>query len=311
VKCSLVLFFCSALWCQQSSISTRTYDVNGHPVAGVSARNAGGSSKEITRDVNGRTVPIESVTERIVSDSGGVKVIERTIKRYDPNGTPGPAERVTIEERKQPDGTVQTSTTVARGNINGNFQVAERSTAISRTNGNRTETSTSIERPTLNGSFDLVEKDEQSVVTTGSKITENVTTTRRDANGRFVETARKVREAVTVNGQTNENTAEYESASTGEMRIMRQSTGRIDPTGTREVTVYVPDSTGKLTLFRQQVIEKKDTPSGTVETTTVRFALASDPGKLGPPRKAEEVVCTGDCGRNSTVAEVHQPTQSK
>ncbi len=311
MKCLLCLFFCTALWCEQSSVATRTYDVNGHPVSGVSVRNSGGSTKEITRDINGQTAPVESVTERIVSDSGGVKVIERTIKRYDANGTPGPAERITVEERKQADGTLHTSTTVSRGTINGSFQVAERSTSISRTNGNRTETSTSIERPTLNGSFDLVEKNEQSVVTDGSKTTENIATTRRDANGRFAETARKVREAVTVNGQTNENTAEYESASTGEMRIMRQSTARIDPAGTRETTVYVPDPTGKLTLFRQQVIEKKDTPGGTVETTTVRFALPSDPGKLGPPRKAEEVVCTGDCGRKSTVAEVHQPAQSK
>ena len=64
------------------------------------------------------------------------------------------------------------------------------------------------------------------------------------------------------------------------------------------MTVYVPNTEGKLTLFKQQVIEKKDTGNGTVETTTVRFALPSDPGKLGPARKAEEVVCSGDCGRN-------------
>ena len=113
---------------------------------------------------------MESASERVVSDSGGVKVVERTIKRYDANGTPGPAERLTIEERKQPDGSLLTSTTVSRGTINGNFQLAERSTSISRTNGNRTETSTSLERPTLNGSFDLVEKSEQTVVTDGRKL---------------------------------------------------------------------------------------------------------------------------------------------
>ena len=109
----------------------------------------------------------------------------------------------------------------------------------------------------------------------------------------------------------NENIAEYENASTGEMRLMRQTTVRIDPAGARELTVYVPNAEGKLTLFKQQVIEKKDTGDGTVETTTVRFALPSDPGKLGPARKAEEVVCTGDCKSKSTVAEVHQPAQTK
>ena len=108
----------------------------------------------------------------MVSDSGGVKVIERTIKRYDANGTPGPAERVTIEERKQPDGSVQTSTAVSRGTINGGFQLAERSTAITRTNGNRTETTTSIERPTFNGSLDVVEKSEQAVTSRRSENSE-------------------------------------------------------------------------------------------------------------------------------------------
>ena len=91
-----------------------------------------------------------------------------------------------------------------------------------------------------------------------------------------------MRETVTINGRTNENTAEYESASTGEMRIMRQSTARVDPAGTRETTLYVPDPKGKLTLFSQQVIEKKRHSKRKVETTTVRYALSSDPGKLGP-----------------------------
>jgi hypothetical protein len=311
VKRSVVLLICSIAWCQQSSTSTRTYDLNGRPVSGVATSQAGGSHSQITRDVNGRRVPVESVDERVVSDSGGVKVIERTIKRYDANGTPGPAERVTIEEKKQPDGTVQTSTTVSRGNINGGFQLAERSTAVTRTNGNRTETTTSIERPTLNGSFDVIEKSEQSIVASGPKTTENVTISTRDSNGRFAETARKTREAVTANGQVNENTAEYETASTGEMRLARQSTARIDPAGIRELTVYVPNTEGKMTLFKQQVIEKKETGSGTVETTTVRLALPSDPSKLGPARKAEEVVCTGDCRTKSAVAEVHQPAQTK
>jgi hypothetical protein len=311
VKYSVLLVLCSVAWSQQSSTSSRTYDLNGRPVPGVSASQSGGSRSQITRDVNGRSVPVESVDERVVSDSGGLKVIERTIKRYDANGSPGPAERVTIEERKQPDGSVQTSTTVSRGNLNGGFQLAERSTAITRTSGNRTETTTSIERPTLNGSLDVVEKSEQAITAAGAKTTENVTTLRRDANGRFAEAARKVREAVTADGQVKENIAEYETSPAGEARLVRQSTARIDPAGTREVTVYVPNTEGKLTLFKQQVIEKKDTGNGMVETTTVRFVLPSDPGKLGPARKAEEVVCSGDCGRKSTVAEVHQPAQTK
>jgi hypothetical protein len=311
VKRGALLLMVSVSWCQQSSTSARTYDLNGHPVSGVATSETHGSHSQITRNVNGRRVPIESVDERVVSDSGGVKVIERTIKRYDANGNPGPAERVTIEEKKQPDGSVQTSTTVSRGDINGGFQVAERSTAIARANGNRTETTTAIERPTLNGSFDVIEKKEQSVVAAGPKITENISISTRDSNGRFTESQRKSTEAVTTNGLVNENTLEYETASTGEMRLVRQTTARIEPSGTREQTVYVPNTEGKLTLFKQQIIETKETGNGSVQTTKVRLALPSDPGKLGPARKAEEIVCTGDCKSRSTVPEVHQPAQPK
>src|SRR3954464_6815004 len=102
----------SSAWCQQSVISTRTYDLNGRPVSGVSSVQSNGSRSQITRDVNGRTVPVETAEERVVSDSGSSRIIERTIKRYDANGNPGPPERVRIEETKEPDGTVRTSTAV-------------------------------------------------------------------------------------------------------------------------------------------------------------------------------------------------------
>ena len=66
-----------------------------------------GQRSQITRDINGRTVPVESTEERVLSDSGSSRVIERIIKRYDANGNPGPPERVRIEETKEPDGSVQ------------------------------------------------------------------------------------------------------------------------------------------------------------------------------------------------------------
>jgi hypothetical protein len=287
----------SAACAQQSVISTQTYDVNGRPVSGVSSVRSGNSRSQITRDSNGRTVPVETVEDRLISDSGGVKIVERIVKRYDPNGNPGPPERIRIEERKEPDGVVRTLTTVSRGDLNGSFRVAERASTITRSIGDRTESTTSIERPTLNGSMDLVEKSDQTIIASGPKTTESVTVLRRDTNGRLSEFAKKTREAVTANGQTSENTAEYEAATTGQMRLMRQSTAQVEPTGTRQVTVYLPDPEGKLVLSQQQVIQKTETPEGTVETTTVRFAQANDPGKLGPARKVEETVCTGDCGR--------------
>ena len=137
------------------------------------------------------------------------------------------------------------ATAISRGDINGAFQMAERSIKVTKTLGNRIESTTLIERPTLNGSMDTVERNEQAIVSSGPKTMENVTIFRRDANGRMDEFARKTREAVAAGGQVTENTAEYESASTGQMKLMRQSTAKVDPTGTREVNIYLPNTEGK------------------------------------------------------------------
>jgi hypothetical protein len=313
VKCIVSLLAVFAAFAQQSTVSTRNYDVNGRAVEGVQGIQSNGSRSQITRDVNGRTVPVESVDERVLSDSGGLRVVERLVKRYDANGTPGPPERIRVEEQKQADGSIRTLTTVSRGDLNGSLQLTERSTTLTRVNGDRTESSTAVERPTLNGSFELQERRDENVVKTQAKTSENATTFRRDPNGRMTEVAKKTREAVTVNGQVNENVAEWESAATGAMRLMRQSTAHVEPGGSREVNVYIPDAQGKLTLFQQQTIAKKETPGGTVETTVVRFADPNNAGRLGPARKAEEVVCTGECGKKaaSAVPEVHQPANAK
>ena len=289
------LLLAASAWAQQSSIATRTYDLNGRPVEGVLSKQSNGSGAQITGDVNGRTVPIESVEERVISDSGGVKIVERIIRRHDQNGRPGPAERVRIEERKEPDGSTRVSTTVSRGDLNGNFQVAERAVTSTRVSGGRTESSTLVERPTPNGAMEAVERREVASTTSGAKTAEEVVTYQRDANGRMTPVTKLVREAVSSGGVVNENIAEYESASTGEMRIRQQSTARVEPTGTREVTVYQPDAQGQLRLFQHQSIEKTKTPTGATETVSVRMPLPSDPAKLGPARKVEERVCTGEC----------------
>ena len=72
MKCIVTLVFAAAAIAQQSNVSsTHNYDVNGRPVEGVRNMQNNGSRSQITRDVNGRAVPVESVEERVVSDSGG------------------------------------------------------------------------------------------------------------------------------------------------------------------------------------------------------------------------------------------------
>ena len=282
-------------WAQQSSVATRTYDVNGRPVEGVRTIQSNGSQVKVTEGVNGRVVPVESVEERVISDPGGVRIVERTVRRHDQNGRPGPAERVRIEERKEADGSTRVSTTVSRGDVNGKFQIAERALTSTRVSGGRTESSTLVERPTPNGTMEAVERRDLASTTSGAKTAEEAVTYQRDPNGRMTPVTKTVREAVNSGGVVNENIAEYESVSTGQMRIRQQSTARVEPTGTREVTVYQPDAQGELRLFQHRIIEKAKTPTGATETVSVRMPLPSDPAKLGPARKVEERVCTGEC----------------
>ena len=125
----------SYAWAQQSSISSRTYDINGRPVK------ASGPNRWLAVPDHARCerpyVPVETVEERVVSDSGRTKVIERTISRYDPNGVPGPAGTRTHRRDQEPDGNDPSSSTVSRGEINGSFQLAERSTKVTRTAATR------------------------------------------------------------------------------------------------------------------------------------------------------------------------------
>lgn len=270
-------------------------DINGRPMESVSTNQSRSGSYQLKRNLNGRTVPLESSEEKVISDTGGVKVVERLLKHYDPDGRALPSERVRVEERKQSDGSIQTLTTVSRADVNGNYRVEERSNALTKKSGDRTETSTTTERPTISGTLEMVERVETQSQSSGGKTTESTTRYKRDSNGRFGELAKQTKEITTSNGQTTENVADYENT-VGNLRMVRQVTTQSSPGGTKEVSVFTPNNEGKMQVSYQQVIEKKPTTDGAVETTTIRVAEPRDPGKLGPPRKAEEVICTGECG---------------
>ncbi|HYZ83975.1 MAG TPA: hypothetical protein VE621_06215, partial [Bryobacteraceae bacterium] len=147
-------------------ITSYTYDVNGRPVPGatrsIDASPAETKRAETVRNLNGRDVPIQTVDQKVISDNGTVRVTERIVRRYDANGRPGPAEKTLIEERKNPDGSLNTSTTTMREDINGQMSVAERSITEARKSGDTTTTNTVVERPTLSGGLEVVEKREGS-----------------------------------------------------------------------------------------------------------------------------------------------------
>lgn len=290
---------------QQTAISSGTFDVNGRRVEGASSlvsQSPGSADKiEMVRSVNGRSVPVESVEDKVVSESGGVKVIERVVKRYDANGRPGPSERVHIEERKNADGSVNTATSVMRADLNGNYSLAERTVTDSQKSGDTTSSNTVVQRPTLNGSLEVVERKELvKRETADGSVSQTSSVLRPDANGRFGETAKQVLEKSVSGGRTVENVATYE-AGAGGMQLVRQTVSKeVKGSNQKEVDVFEAALAGRVgdskpQLREQQIIEKTATANGAVESISVRRPLASDPNRLGNAQKVEEIICTGKC----------------
>jgi hypothetical protein len=266
----------------------------------------------ITTDANGRRIPIENTEERVVSDSGGLRVVERIIRRYDHNGIPGPPEVQRIETAKQADGGVKTTTTVSRGDVNGHTLLAERTTAMTIGAPGNTSTSVKVERLTANASFDVVEVREETTRTTGPGKTNSTSVTQRpDPNGRLTAVARRTVERTETPAGVVENAAEFDTSATGQMQLARQVVTRTanaaDGTIVSEVDTFETSGPGRVgpaegppQLTKRQVIENKPTPTGSVQTISSAFPSPNDPGKVGPLRFGEQTVCTGDCGKSAT-----------
>ena len=262
----------------QQEVTRRVHDINGRLVeAGVRSVSAGGSSTTTARNANGREVPVETVEEQVVAEG----IVERTIRRYDPNGNPVQVERMRIEIRKASDGTVEATTTIQRGDINGPMRVVERSTAVTR----GPETVETIERPSLSGGFQLAERRETARNSAG----ETTVVRRLDANGRLYESART---AVERTG-TTEKRAEYQ-ATNGRMELVRQTVTRTDGDRT-EVDLFMPGAQGPPRLAQRHIVEQTRTAGGI--TSVVSVQLTDGSGRLTPPRVVEETTCTGECGK--------------
>ncbi len=296
-------FLLSSVVLDAQQISTSIYDINGHPVPGASISVAGNSKRETVHSVNGRSVPVQSVEDKVLSDSAGVKIVERTVRKYDANGNPSPPEKIRIEERKNSDGSGTVATTTMRADLNGNYSLAERTLSESRKAGDTLSTETRVERPTLNGAIQLVERREESLrALPGGAASQSVSVYKRDSNGNFGETAKETMERTVSGGKTIENSVVYE-ATNGRLDLVRQTVANIDKTATgevREVNVFVADAPGRVAgsadrkpqLQQQQIIEKSAVAGGTTETLKVR--RATDAG-LSAPQKVSETVCRGDC----------------
>lgn len=305
-----VIALSAAAFAQQSS-QTYIPDINGRRSEGANvsaSRGAGGIEKtERLRSINGRTVPLEQVEERVIRDDASGKVVERTIRRFDPTGRPAQTERAVIEEQKRPDGSGTRRETVYRSDLNGRLEPAERSVTESRKQGSQTIHETLVERPGVAGSFRPAEK--RSVVedeTSGGKR-ENSTVYRVSQNGDFYQALRQVREQRKSGDSTVENVANYEPDMNGSLQLasqeVKRSTKRDDGAEVTEIDLYSTAIPGRATsagsgqqqLKEQQIVERKPSGEGFVETVSVRRPTVADPRALGAPQKISETVCKGKC----------------
>ena len=304
---SLVLAAFLVARAQQGSSerSTYVYDTHGRRVLDSSSSASKGGSAETARSLNGKLVPLSNVEERVVSTDGATRVVERIVRRNEGSGGPATTEKYLIEETKKPDGGSTIRTTLYESDLNGRFALRERSTEQKAKSGGVERADTVVERPTLNGTMDTAEK--RVSVTRGpeNELQRDTTVYRRGYNGGFEQAEREVEQVRVANGQTTTTTAVYNAISTGKMELATQrvatSTKRPDGTEVQVIDLYSNAQQGRAAgsggpkLREQQVIERRQAADqSTVETFSIRRPDL-DTGKLGPPTKISETVCTGSC----------------
>ncbi len=262
-------------------------------------------TSEVVQSINGRTVPIERVEQRVLSEDSSGRVVERLIRRYDQTGSPTTPVKEIIAEQKRPDGSSTKQVSTFRGDINGGMQLIEKSITEARVSGSTENSEVVVQRPTVNGSLDTVEKQSIVKVKQPGGYSEDATTYRTDGNGGFHLTVRETTEHSEQGRQSSDSTAEYELGATGQLQLHTQKVTKtvtgadgskeqvVDIFGQNVPGTVAPDG---LKLQEQQLIQRKPGPNETVtQTLSVRRPSVSDPKTLGPLRQLSETVCRGKC----------------
>lgn len=287
--------------------TTRTYlyDGLGDRVRGPVTEVRGDSRTEVVESLNGRSVPVEQVEERVLSTDGSTKTVERIIRRYDPAGAPAGTERIVDRITQRPDGSTSVESSLYRRDISGNLTLAERASTQVRRSGATESASTVVERPGIDGSFQVAERREVVKEQSATRDTRNAVLLRRDENGRFMEAEKENVETSKNGEQTVSNAARYQLGSSGRLELATQTVTtavkRQDGSQSIIEDVYARQSTGLANdnatprLKEQRVIERAVTAGGITETVALRQPSPGDPGRLGPPRKVAETVCKGKC----------------
>lgn len=292
----------------QSSSTTYQKNVNGNREAVYSEdRGKASGSTERGRSVDGHQVPLEQASERVVREGANGKVVERTIKRYDPNGRVSSTDRILVEETKLPNGGKLVKETLSRSDINGGFKEFERRTTETRVVGQTSESNVTIDRPNVNGGFATAER--RSIVTTGpaNQQISIETVEQPTGNGGFRPVRRSEAKVVASGSRSTQDVSNYELDATGRMTLTAQkteiTTKRTDGSEVVETTLFsknvageVQGPDGRMRVKEQQVLEREVGADGQVrETLSVRRPSMADPEKLGALQKVSEKICTGKC----------------
>lgn len=207
-------------------------------------RSVNGGTKSLAqrvKSINGRTVPYLTENERVVSDSQGLKVTERTRQRYDATGRPAGQDNERVEERRLPDGTVETTTTVYTADINGRMQPAERRIVRVKEDGGQTHTVTTTQTTSSSGGFRTIVEEESLEQREGQHAGTIETTTKTLQGGSGLEVTSREETVMRMdNGVAVTETQSYErSPATAEMELSKRTVGKLTerPDGSSSETV--------------------------------------------------------------------------
>jgi hypothetical protein len=291
---------------QSSDTTVYISDLNGHRQEASSVQSNDHTRTERWQSVNGRSVPLEQVEERIIKEGPNGKVTEKIVRKFSPTGGLASTERILTEEQKSSNGSM-TLETFFRTDVNGNMHQDEQRTTEVRGTGPNNTTETTVTRPSLSGGMQTVEK--RTAVSSGTETAQHSSETvyRLSPNGGMVEALRQVTDSTKQNNQSTSNTSYYEPGVSGSLELARQSVSTtIKAAGGAEVTetnLYARSADGRLQengapqqIKEQQIVERRKGSDGSVtETLSVRRPSLSDPTHLGGVQKISETRCAGKC----------------
>jgi hypothetical protein len=292
--------------------TTYVYDLDGKRTVAArsSVERSPGQSRRTERveSVNGRLVPLETAEERLIAERPGERIVEILVRRYDQDGRPGPPEKVLREERTGPAGERTVRTTVQRGDLNGRFTVAERSTTRTTQVGDVLTSETLVERPSLGGSFEVFEKRAGTETLRPDGVSREVTVHQAGADGGLRLVARESTEILREQDRETTKTTRYNTAATGRLTFAEETVSEIerraDGSEVSLLSVYGVAPAGRPAgdrhLREQQLIERSKGPGGeVVERFSIRRPSLSD-RRLGRFEPVSEIVCTGNCEEDNS-----------